>query len=346
MHGSLPPYRYEQREITEAIADLCEVQGAGRRVLEHVHQSAQVNTRYTALPLEKYADLTDFGATNDAYIRAAVDLGAEAVSEALRAAALTPVDVDMVMFTTVTGVAAPSIDARIAARLGFRPDVKRLPVFGLGCAGGAAGLARTHDYLRAWPDQVAVLLSVELCSLTLQREDRSVPSMVANGLFGDGAAAVVALGSERGKGVPGPSVVATRSLLYPDTERMLGWDVDQNGFRVVLGADLPAVVRQRLGDDVRAFLADNGLAVDDVAAWVSHTGGPKILQAVESTLDLKDGALDLAWRSLASVGNLSSASVLHVLRDTLAFRPPPHGSPGLLFAFGPGLCSELVLLRW
>lgn len=320
--------------------------GADRRVLEHVHQGAQVHTRHTALPLEKYADLTDFGATNDAYIAAAIGLGTEAVSKALRDAGLTPADVDMVMFTTVTGIAAPSIDARIAARLGFRPDVKRLPLFGLGCAGGAAGLARMHDYLLAWPDQVAVLFSVELCSLTLQHDDRSVPNFVASGLFGDGAAAVVALGTERGKDVPGPSIVATRSHLYADTERLLGWDVDRNGFRVVLGADLPAVVHQHLGYDVRDFLADNGLTVDDVGAWVSHTGGPKILEAVESALDLSDGALELAWRSLASVGNLSSASVLHVLRDTLEFRPPPTGSPGILFAFGPGLSSELVLLRW
>jgi alkylresorcinol/alkylpyrone synthase len=255
----------------------------------------------------------------------------------------------MIMCTSVTGVAAPSLDARLANRIGLRPDVKRVPVFGLGCVAGAAGIARLHDYLRGWPGHVAVLLSVELCSLTLQRDDTSTANLVAGALFGDGAAAVVAYGDER-EPLPadaaGPTVVGTRSHLYPGSERVMGWDVRDTGFRVVLDAGVPDVVRTYLGDDVHGFLADHGLTADDITAWVCHPGGPKVLEAVAETLALPDGALDLTWRSLATNGNLSSSSVLHVLRDTLALRPPPPGTPGMLLAMGPGFCSELVLLRW
>jgi alkylresorcinol/alkylpyrone synthase len=217
---------------------------------------------------------------------------------------------------------------------------------GLGCVAGAAGVARLHDQLRGWPNQVGVLVSVELCSLTIQRGDASAANMVATGLFGDGAAAVVLVGSERAAGRPGPRVVDTRSHLYPGTERAMGWDVGSTGLKVVLGVEVPELVEKHLGDDVRGLLADHGLTIEDVDVWVSHPGGPKVIEAIESQLGLFDGQLDLTWQSLERVGNLSSASVLHVLRDTLAVRNPAPGAWGMLMAMGPGFCSELVLLRW
>jgi alkylresorcinol/alkylpyrone synthase len=214
--------------------------------------------------------------------------------------------------------------------------------------GGAGGLARAHDYLLGHPRDVAVLLSVELCSLTLQRDDASVANLVASGLFGDGAAAVVLVGEEHSAAATaaGPSIVDSRSHLYPGTERAMGWDVGASGLKIVLGAEVPDLVVQYLGEDVRGFLAAHSLAIDDVAAWVSHPGGPKVIESIQSALALPADALELTWRSLAEVGNLSSSSVLHVLHDTLAKRSPEPGSPGVLMAMGPGFCSELVLLRW
>jgi len=338
----LPPYRYPQSELTDAFASICLPDGSGTALLRRLHANAGVSYRHLALPLEQYAVLKDFGEANDAWIAAAVDLGAEAVAGAVKDAGLTLEDVDLLVFTTVTGVAAPSIDARVALRLGLREDVKRLPLFGLGCVGGAAGVARVHDYLKAWPTHVAVLLSVELCSLTLQRDDSSLPNLVGGALFGDGAAAVVMMGSEHPL-ASGPSVVATRSRLYPDSERVMGWDVGSGGFRIVLGADVPEVVRRYLGGDVREFLSGHGLTVPEIGTWVSHPGGPKVLEAVAETLSLRPGALDLTWQSLDAVGNLSSSSVLHVLGETM--RRDPVGM-GLLLAMGPGFCSELVLLEW
>ncbi|MEU6082543.1 3-oxoacyl-[acyl-carrier-protein] synthase III C-terminal domain-containing protein [Streptomyces sp. NPDC047108] len=346
VHGVLAPHRHRQREITDLMARTCLPDGADRAVLDRFHTSAKVRTRHTVLPLDAYAGLDGFGEVNDAFITAAVELGAEAVDGALRAAGIAPREVDLLVFTSVTGIAAPSVDARLVGRLGLRPDVKRLPVFGLGCVAGAAGLGRLHDYLRGWRDHVAVLLSVELCSLTFQRDDPSPANLVAGGLFGDGAAAAVCCGEERVPAPGGPVVVATRSRLYPDTEQVMGWDITGSGFRVVLDSTVPDVVRQHLADDVDGFLGDHDLKRHDIAAWVCHPGGPKVLEAVAEALDLPDGALDVTWRSLERIGNLSSASVLHVLHDTLADRRPPPDTPGLLLALGPGFCSELVLLRW
>ena len=353
VHGVLPPHRYEQHEIRDALAGVSLADGADRRLLDRVHASAMVGARHLALPLERYAELNGFGAANDLFIEAALDLGERALRGALDEAGLRPRDVDLVISTSVTGIAAPSIEARLAQRVGLRPDVKRLPVFGLGCAAGVSGLARLHDYLRGWPGHVAVLLSTELCSLTVQRGDSSPANLVAGALFGDGAAALVAVGPDAGgraaagaEAAAGPTVLAARSHLYPGTEDLLGWHIRDQGFRIMLGNDLPEVVREHLGDEVRAFLADHDLKPGDVTAWVCHPGGPKVLEAVRESLDLPARALELTWRSLAEVGNLSSASVLHILRDTLTLRPPLAGTPGVLLAMGPGFSSELVLVNW
>ena len=352
VHAVLPPHRYPQDKITEAFAE--HVLGAADRpgstaheVLRRIHTNTRVDSRHLAIPLEQYAQLADFTAANDAYLEAALELAVQAVQGALAAAGLAAEEVDVIFSTTVTGLAVPSLEARIAARVGFRRDIKRVPLFGLGCVAGAAGIARLHDYLRGWPDQVGILLAVELCSLTVQRADTSMANLVASGLFGDGAAAVVAVGADRADrlGTAGPRVLATRSHLYPDTQGVMGWHIGSSGFGIVLTAEVPDLVHRYLGQDIRDMLAEHGLTVPDVGAWVSHPGGPKIIEAIEDELGVP-GALEMTWRSLAAVGNLSSASVLHVLRDTLRDRPPPAGSPGMLMAMGPGFSAELVLLRW
>ncbi|MFG3546381.1 type III polyketide synthase [Streptomyces sp. NPDC047725] len=344
---ALPPHRYTQDDLTEAIGDLCLSPGADRALLRRLHASAGVRTRHLALPIERYTDLGDFGRSNDAWLAAGLELGEEALTGALREAGLGPADVDLLVCTSITGIAAPSLDARLAGRLGLRPDVKRLPVFGLGCVAGAAGLARLDDYLRGHPSDTAVLLSVELCSLTLQRHDASRANLVAGALFGDGAAALVARGSGTvGPAGAGPTVVATRSRLYPDTEQLLGWDIGPTGFRAVIDAGVPGIVRDHLGRHLRAFLADHGLTTDDIGSWVCHPGGPRVLSAVADTLGLPGDALDTARHSLAAVGNMSSASVLHILQKTWERHRPEPGTWGLLLAMGPGFCSEAVLLRW
>lgn len=343
-----PPHYYGQEALLTAFQAAWAQQHHNPRRVEQLHRAVQVGGRHLALPMEDYLEL-DFGKANDAFIRVGTDIGAQALSAALDAAGLPPRALDALFTTTVTGVAAPSLDARLINRLDLRTDLRRTPMFGLGCVAGAAGIARVADYLAGHPTGVAALLSVELCSLTLQRKDLSIPNLIATGLFGDGAAAVILVGSDhpaaRGAGPGQPSVLASRSRFYPDTERVMGWDIGATGFQIVLSAGVPDMVHQHMGDDVDRFLTSQGLQRRDIRRWICHPGGPKVLQAFESTLGLDPDDTALTWTSLREVGNLSSASVLHVLRDTLDQRPSEPGDRSLMLAMGPGFCSELVLLQ-
>jgi len=346
--SAFPKHYYSQEMLFAALQEFWGDRLAKPEVLRRLHKNVGVDGRFLALPIDAYSLLKGWGEANDHWIRCALELGYCSVSRALTSAGLDVRDVGALFFTSVTGIASPSIDARLINRMGFSPNVKRVPMFGLGCVAGAAGIARAADYVRAYPDEVAVLLSVELCSLTLQREDLSVANMISAGLFGDGAAAVVVAGNKRDGMKPsqGPRILATRSIFYPNTEEMMGWDISESGFQIVLSPEVPDLIRRQLGNDVDNFLADLGRERSDVGSWVLHTGGPKVLQATAAALSLENGELAASWDCLRRVGNLSSASVLVVLEDVMKNRRPEPGTFGLLAAMGPGFCSELVALEW
>jgi alkylresorcinol/alkylpyrone synthase len=341
---ALPEHYADQESLVEVLRKLWVKQHFNPARVDDLHRAVKVAGRYLALPVEEYERHDTFQKCNDAWIRVALDLGERAAREALERAGLEPKDVDHIFFVTVTGIAVPSLDARLVNKLGLRSDVKRTPIFGLGCVAGAAGIARASDYVRAFPSEVALLVSTELCSLTLQRGDLSVANLIATGLFGDGAAAVAIGGAERR--TRGPDVLATRSVFYPDTERVMGWDMGDSGFKIVLSAGVPEIVYRHVGKDVDAFLAAHGLDRSRIRHFVAHTGGPKVLQAFAEALELPQKALQRSWDSLEKTGNLSSASVLFVLRELLDSGEARAGDLGLLLAMGPGFCSELVLLKW
>jgi alkylresorcinol/alkylpyrone synthase len=362
VRSALPGSQRVQAELTEAFAARSRMGPAKRSLLERLHAAAEVKTRHTVLPLAEYATLVGAEAVNDRYIDEAIVLGERALRAALAAAGVPAADLDFLIVTSVTGVAVPSLDARLIPLLGMRHDIRRLPIFGLGCVAGAAALGRLHDYLLAWPGQTAALLAIELCSLNVPTSRITTADMVAAGLFGDGAVALIARGGQAdagdgtgpqatgpgvtGPGVTGPQVIASRSAVFPDSGDALGWRLSSDGFRIVLTTELPAVLERGIADSVTEFLAEHDLAVDDVGSWICHPGGPKVIDAVQRALKLPDSAVAASRRSLAEVGNLSSASVLHILEMITDTERPPAGAPGLMIGLGPGVSAELVLLRW
>ena len=340
-----PKQYYDQDTLIEAFRKYYTGIVANLDRLENFHRNVLVGGRYLAVPLEDYPTMQGWGQTNEAWRRVGLELAEAATRSVLDRARIDISTIGAIFFVSVTGVSTPSIDAQLMNKLPFSPQTKRFPMFGLRCVAGAAGIARAADYVRAFPDQCALLISVELCSLTIQKDDLSPANLIASGLFGDGAAAAIVAGENVAK-VSGPRVIDTRSVFYPNTEDLMGWRISERGFGVVLSPRVPTVARERLPGDVDLFLAQHQLSRRDIAVWICHPGGPKVLEAMQTGLELPPDALELTWKSLREVGNLSSASVLFVLDDTLRERPPAPGSFGMLLAMGPGFCSELVLLKW
>ncbi len=345
--SAVPPRYYTQQQVFDELYKHWASELESPAALQRFHQRVGVDGRYFALPIEEYAQLERWGQLNAAWLRVATELGEEAICRALDRAGLGKEQIGALLTVTVTGVASPSLDAHLCNRMGLPGDVRRTPIFGLGCVAGASGIAQAHDYVRAYPDKIAVLLSVELCSLTWQRKDLSVANFIATGLFGDGAAAVIVAGDQvKLPRQAGPSVVAAAQNFYPNTESAMGWDIGEEGFKIVLSPEVPAIVRKHLPVDLTAFLKTNNLKREDITSWVLHTGGPKVLEAMAEGAGVTREECAVSWESLRKVGNLSSASVLFVLEDTIEERRPAPGSYGILAAMGPGFCSQLVLLRW
>ena len=342
--SAFPENYYDQQVLTDALKNDWRHRLPNPDILDRLDESMKVEGRYLVHTLDFYENLTTWGQANNAWIDHALELGEEALCKALHAAGMKPKELSAIYVTSVTGIAAPSIDARLVNRMGLSPNIKRIPIFGLGCVAGAAGIARAADYVHGYPDQAAALLSVELCSLTLQRDDLSMAHLISALLFGDGAAATIIVGSKRKS--DGPEILATKSIFYPHTERVMGWDISEKGFRIVLSPEVPDTVVKHLGKDVDAFLAEQGHKRSDIKTWVMHTGGPKVLEATATALGLQEKDLAASWECLRKVGNISSTSVLLVLEDVYLNRRPEPGSLSILAAMGPGFCSELVLLRW
>lgn len=346
---AFPQFRYEQSEILSGMLELCrriDPTFSGE-VVRKFFNNVGVARRHLSLPVERYLEPRGFGARNQEFGKVAVDLGERAVEQVLRRAELDASDVQLFVTNTVTGIAVPSIEARLMNRLPFAANTKRMPLFGLGCVAGAAGTARVNDYLHAYPDQAAILLCVELCSLTQQNQDLSLANIIASALFGDGAAAVLVVGDQhRLANRNGPRILATESVFFPNTEAVMGWEVVDSGLKIVLGKGVPELAGAQLPGAIREFLARQGLTVPDISTWIAHPGGPAVIDALQQALELDPNALSFTRRCLSEVGNLSSASVLAVLEDVQSRARPERGAYGLMLAMGPGFCAELVLLQW
>ncbi len=343
---AFPDHYYTQEVMLAALRQHWSKGHSNLDRLEHIHHSVGVHGRHLALPIEQYEGLEGFKGKNNAWMRCALDVGESAVCNLLERANMKPADISELIFTTVTGIAVPSVDARLMNRIPFSPNLRRVPLFGLGCVAGAAGIARLADYLQGHPNEAAILLSIELCSLTIQPDDFSIANIISSGLFGDGSAAVLMVGDEHPQAVRVPRVIDSRSIFFPNTERVMGWEVGDGGLKIVLSAEVAELAEVQVRPGVDAFLAEHDLSIGDITHWIAHPGGPKVIEAMETGLGLSEHALDLSRESLADVGNISSTSVLLILEETLSRFQPEPGSYGVLMAMGPAFCAELVLLQW
>jgi alkylresorcinol/alkylpyrone synthase len=345
--SAFPNYYYSQEEITAAIQKLWMDRPSSLERLAAFHQNMQIKGRYLALPLEEYLHPSGFGERNQVWTQIALDLAEKAIKNLLDKANIAASEINQIAFTTITGIAAPSIDARLMNRIPFSPYLKRMPLFGFGCMGGASGVARLTDYLVGHPQDAALLLSVELCSLTIQHNDLSAENMVSTGLFGDGAAAVLMVGAQHPLAKKNqPRIVDTRSVFFPETEYIMGWEMCDTGFKVVLSSDVTKLVETSLCPAIEDFLSQHGTSGAQIEHWLVHPGGPKIIEGIETGLGLKIGALDSSREILASVGNLSSAAVLVMLEKALKENLTSSGLCGLMMAMGPAFNAELILLEW
>jgi alkylresorcinol/alkylpyrone synthase len=322
--------------------------GADGRLMQ-VFEHAQIDKRHMCMPLEWFGKDRTFAEKNALYVEHAVLLAGEATRKALARARLEPADIDHVLFVSSTGLATPSVDALLANQLGFRSDVRRTPVWGLGCAGGAAGLSRARDFARAEPSARVLLIALELCSLTFQYHDHSKRNLVAASLFGDGAAAALVVGAEVEEGGDPArrplGLIASQSTLWKDTEDVMGWTVDGAGLHVVFSRDIPTIVREQVRPSLIAFLTRCGLALSEVPHLVAHPGGVKVLNAYAEALERPATAFRHARDVLRDYGNMSSPSCLFVLERFLDSAEIQAGDPAVLAALGPGFSAEYVLLR-
>ena len=341
---AVPENRYEQREIKELCLGIFGPLLAKARRAE-IFDRAGVRTRGLVESKDYYLGGKDFETKNRDYLRHALRLAETCIRGALEKAGANFAAVNHIISVTTTGLLTPSLEARLAQTLPFPWTVKRTPLFGVGCAGGAVALARATDYLAGHPEETVLVLSTELCSLTFLPEERTMTQVVAAALFGDGASAVL-LGGAEGAGTARAEILRCESRLLPDSLDVMGWDFSNAGMKLVLSPRAPELIERHFRAAVNEFLKKEGLELSHIGTILLHPGSGKILEACERALGLTADATRLSRRFLAENGNLSSSSLLFILRAALEDEPPPPRSLGLMAAFGPGFSCEMLLIRF
>ena len=337
-----PGYLLRQEEIKAALLRVFSQRSARTGAIKSVFENARVERRYSVLPLEELSKPRSLTESTHIYCEHATALAHKVARDCLDQAGARATDVDFLITTSCTGIMMPSLDAHLINGLGFRHSVRRLPITELGCAGGACALSRAHEFVRAFPGSSALVVAVELPTLTFQHSDVSPANIVSSAIFGDGAAAALLTGDA----TAGIRILDTGSHLFPNSIDVLGFDLEDSGLHIVLSSHLPKLIRGQMRPLVEALIAPRGLALGDLSFWVLHPGGSSVLSALEEEFGLERRATQPSWDVLRDYGNLSSASVLFVLHEWMARRPRPRAATGLMVAFGPGFSSEMLLLQW
>src|ERR1700674_2702741 len=339
---AVPPNVLSCDLVKEYIGRVFQLSGRRLEAILEVIDNSKVDRRYSIFPVDYLIEPRPLAQTSREYREHGILLARRVAQDALDRAGMTPEDVDLIVTVSCTGVMIPSVDAYLAHQMGFRPNIRRLPITELGCAAGAAGLSRAWEYVLAYPGSTVLLIATELPTLTFQRKDFSQANLISAILFGDGAAGVVVTGRE----TPGPRILASESYLFPNSLDAMGFDLRDSGFHIVLSKDVPQLIRERIRELVDGFLARHGMTRADLSAFLLHPGGQKLLSFMQEELGLDRSDTEISWDILRRYGNLSSASVLFILNEWLVQKEMPSGSYGLLMACGPGFTAEMLLLQW
>ncbi|MFQ5606654.1 MAG: type III polyketide synthase [Candidatus Zixiibacteriota bacterium] len=343
VRAQAPEYLYQQGALKKFAGDFFRGKLDDLDRLLNVFDSAGIDNRPLAVPIEWFAEEKSFQEKNDTYIERALELSSAAINTLLEKNDLEPGNIDHLLFVSTTGLATPSLDARLIGKLGMRPDTRRTPIWGLGCAGGALGLTQAYDILIGKPEALALLVNVELCSLTFQFRDFSKGNLVATALFSDGVTAALLVGAN--STLAGPQIIAAGERLWPDTLDIMGWNVSNEGMQVVFSQRIPQIVREKMKDCLSDFLAANGLTLEKINRFLIHPGGRRVIEAYCEALDLPPRSLALSCEVLRKYGNCSSASVMIVLEEFLRRGDSQQGDLALVSALGPGFSAGSALLR-
>jgi alkylresorcinol/alkylpyrone synthase len=340
------PFKTHQNDVKELVYQLFHREREDIERLINVFDNSMIEHRHFALPKEWARQSHTFKEQNELYIKFARKLSCEALIDCIKKINAGPFDFDHIIFISSTGISTPSIDALLINDLRLDQHIKRTPIWGLGCVGGAVGLSRAYEYTQAFPKSAAVVIAVELCSLTFQRDDFSKSNLIATAIFSDGAASALVVGREHklfhNKGI---NLLDSFSTIYYDSQDVMGWEVIDNGLKVIFSKDIPTIVRKCVRPNITELIQKHNLEIKDIKHFITHPGGLKVINAYEESLDLPDGTLEYSRRVLREHGNMSSPSVLYVLNEFLKDKKYTSGDYGLISALGPGFSSEIILCQ-
>ncbi len=332
---ALPPHVLHQEVVADRAGEI--FLGPAFERMRGIYSHADIRTRHSCVPIDWYMEEHGLQERNRLYIENAVILLETAARRALDRAGLAAADLGGIAVVSTTGLATPSLDALLIERMQLPRDIQRLPIFGLGCAGGVLGLARTAALAAASPGQAWLFLVVELCGLTFRACDNSKSNVIATALFGDGAAACILCTEGEG-----PAVAAAGEHTFADSLDVMGWEIVDDGLKVLFSRDIPGIVRKEIGELARRFLARRDLTLGDIGEFVCHPGGAKVLDALEDVFEVQRGGLVRSREVLRRYGNMSAVTVLFVLEDSLG---EGHGGLRLLTSLGPGFTAAFLLLE-
>ncbi len=339
-------YKFPQNEVKDFVHQLFTNAREDIERMINVFDNSQIETRHFAQPKEWAGRTHGFRERNELYVKNACALSSEATRNCIKKISADLPDFDHIIFVSSTGISTPSIDAFLINELKLGSHIKRTPIWGLGCVGGAVGLSRAFEYARAFPKSAALLIAVEICSLAFQRDDFSKSNIIATSLFSDGAAAALVVGPEhRLFDCRGVNLIDSLSTTFYNSLDVMGWEVVDTGLKVIFSKDIPTIARKYVKPNIMELLYKHNLTLGDIKHFITHPGGPKVISAYEESLGLPTGSLELSRKILREHGNMSSPTVLYVLNEFLQNRKYSSGDYGLISALGPGFSSEIILFQ-